>query len=139
MSMSWLCCVSGCECPGVCAYLIRDQGITGVSHGAAALCTHCCVPTGSKSFCFAKCRARAVSLPSKRVPEGSSQQLEKAQEVLIAVGSQTKLVVHCQVNIPPCISSTAQLSSGAVKPGRRKINKAICLHVLLIHHILFIA
>lgn len=33
----------------------------------------------------------------------------------------------------------AQLSSGAVRPGRRKINKAICLHALQIHHILFIA
>lgn len=58
LSMSWLCCVNGFQCPEVRACLIRDQGITSVSHGAAALCTHCCIPTCSERLLLCKVQSQ---------------------------------------------------------------------------------
>lgn len=93
-----------------CVHVLSGIRVSRVSVMGQQLCAHTAAfPPAQKGCCFAKCRARAVSLPSKWDPEESSQQLERAQELLIAVCSQTKLVVHCQVNIAPCISSTAQL------------------------------
>lgn len=109
LSTSWLCCVNGFGCPGVCACLTRDQCTTSVNHGAE-LCAHtAAVPPAQKGFCSAKCRAGAVSLPSKWALKRAVSSW-KGQEVLIALCSYFKLVVHCHVHMAPCISSTAQLS-----------------------------
>lgn len=93
-----------------CVHISPGISVSPVSIMGQQLCAHTAAfPPAQRGFCFAKCRARAVSLPSKWDPQGSSQQLERAQEVLIARCRQTKLVLHCQVNVAPCISSTAQL------------------------------
>lgn len=121
-----------------CVPILSGICVAPVSVMGQHLCAHTAAfsPAG-KGFCFAKCRARAVSLP----PNGtlkravSSQKGRKRFSLLCAVRSS--LLCIAMWTLHPVFP--AQLSSGAVKPGRRKINKAICLHVLQIHHILFIA
>lgn len=67
----WACpgfALSGSQCPGVCACLIRDLCTTSVNHGAAPLCKHCCILACWKRLLLCKMQSQGCVTASQMGP-----------------------------------------------------------------------